>query len=126
MDVVVVNKDDMIEVLEHKKVLEYVNSYFKRLTRYGYVKNSSRRSLLRYMSLMDFVNYLYPFMTDNDYSNLDAVLFKMFSKGDCILPYPFICNRKLSVGSPLGYSQIRVSNNNRTVRITEDTNIRVV
>lgn len=128
MAVVAVNNVAMIEVLEHKKAAKYAERYFDKLTKTGYVKRSTMRNYLRYMFFIDFIDYMYPFITDAAYDDITRVLQRLFSNGDCLLTYPMFCQRRSILGLPiyLGSAKLRSIQDESNIRITENSNLRGV
>lgn len=90
----------MVEVLEHKEVLSYLDRYYDYLEKSGYVKEKITDSYLLYLFLVDFVDLLYPYITDGDYAEIEQLLVEQFSAGYCMLPYPRFCTQCVTVGDP--------------------------
>lgn len=79
--------DAMVEMVNDKKVLERVSSYFEMLRNTGYVKAGTTSKYLLYIFLFDFVDTLYDYITEEDYEKINLLLRSIFSSGDCLLPY---------------------------------------
>lgn len=116
----------MVEVLEHKRVLKYIDKYFNTLSSVGYLSTGKRKQYLRYMFLVDFMDTFYDFFTESDYKELEYLLTYIFSGGDCLLSYPVFCGRCAVMGkanfSELG--QLRSTEDYVEMRSTEDDNYR--
>lgn len=111
----------MVEVLEHKRVLKYIDRYFNTLSSVGYLSAGKRKQYLRYMFLVDFMDSFYDFFTEADYKELEYLLTYMFSGGDCLLSYPVFCGRCAVMGKP-NYSDTgltRATEINHNLRLTE-------
>ena len=80
----------MLSVIEKEKALPIVSKYFDMLASMGYVKHPTVRRFLIYLFLIDFTEWVYPFLTDCDYNLLDKALVKIFTDGGCLLPYQVI------------------------------------
>lgn len=111
----------MEEVLEHKKALDYIKGYYDVLSKEGYVKKNTERMFLRYLFLIDFVDTVYYYLTDEDYKVIEDCLHNWFSNGECLLPYPLFCHRCTTVGmtTVFDYDGIRVMNTEKKIRITD-------
>lgn len=116
----------MVEVLEHKKALEYLNKYFDQLAQFGYAKPGTTSRYLLYVFLVDFVDTLYRFFSEDDYCKVDDVLSSLFSGGDCLLSYPLFCTVMAKLGEPqyMGAGSIRVTETGKHPRETEDDKLR--
>ena len=117
----------MIELIENEKALALVNRYFTMLGNTGYVKQKTVSRYLLYLFLVDFVDTLYFFMTDEDYDKVSTLLTSLFSGAGCLLPYKLNCSQHAVVGLPtyMGYVTTRNTEDNET-RITEDEYTRVL
>ena len=84
------------------------------------------RKLLVYTFLIDFVEYMHPFITEKDYALIDNMLGKLFAGGNCLLPYPVFCTRRATLGKPeyLTLQPVRITEDS-IERITEDEYIRI-
>lgn len=118
----------MVEVLEHKKALGYLNKYFDQLAKFGYAKKGTTSRYLLYLFLVDFVDTLYRFFSEEDYCKVEEVLTGLFSGGDCLLSYPLFCSARAKLGKPqyMGSGSFRVTQSGNSPRITEDDNLRGV
>lgn len=118
----------MIEILEHKTAAKYIEKYFDVLTKTGYLKSGTTKDYLRYLFLVDFIDTLYPFLTEMDYDIMGNVLRNIFSHGDCLLSYPLFCTRRNVIGKPYytGKAIVRITETDKVLRITEDLNLRGV
>lgn len=116
----------MVEVLEHKEATRYLQKYYDFLENTGYVKEKVTDSYLLYLFLVDFVDMLYMYMSDEDYSEIEQLLVEQFSAGYCLLPYPRFCSQCVTVGDPLmTHVHLRRSETDG-LRQTEDNKLRGV
>ena len=117
----------MVEVLEHGNVLGCLAGYYRRLSATGYVRRGTSAAFMRYLFLADFVDTMYHYFTDEDYAEIDRLLYATFTEGDCLLPYPSSCGRRVVVGdaSPLG-GNLRITETPSELRVTENENLRGV
>lgn len=123
-----VNELLMTEVLDSGKVLSYLSGYFDRLTKAGSVPSSTSVSFLRYLFAVDFVDTMYAFLTEADYVEIESLLAGLFSAGDCLLPYPVLCSRRVFVGDaePPRDGRLRITEDCTRFRETEDEKMRGV
>ena len=77
----------MVEMLNDKRVLERVKSYFDILKRTGYVKPGTTSRYLLYIFLYDFADVLEKYLTDEDYTLINRLLRNLFGDGNCLFPY---------------------------------------
>lgn len=89
----------MIELVDKKNALAYTDKYFDFLTKNGYVKPAETCRQLAYLFIVDFIETLYSFITDEDYVLIEEAMGNIAASG-CILPYTIFCARKLVVGEP--------------------------
>lgn len=117
----------MLELIENEKALALVDRYFTMLGNTGYVKTKTVSRYLLYLFLVDFVDTLYFFMTDEDYACVNKLLVSLFSGAGCLLPYKLNCSHKTVVGLPtyMGYITKRVTEDEED-RITEDGTLRAI
>ena len=90
--------EKLTDLLDKKKAMAYVKNYFSTLKETGYVSPSSVSRYLVYLFLIDFVDTLYPYITYEDYMEIDKLLGSIFGTGGCLLPYPVFCKRKINIG----------------------------
>lgn len=116
----------MLEVLEHKKAVAYAEKYFDKLTSTGYMKKGTTKDYLRYLFFIDFIDFMYTFISDKDYDCITRVLQRLFSKGDCLLTYPMFCQRRSIIGQPryTGIASVRSVETFDNIRTTETGNLR--
>ena len=116
----------MTNLLESNKALSVLNSLFDELGKSGYVSANTTMRYLRYTFIIDFIDTLYPFLTEEDYYMLQRVIVSLFSAGDCLLPYnTVLCSNKLHIGYPyyMGIRRLR-SDEEKTPRMTQDIELR--
>lgn len=114
----------MIRQLEKDNALEHISDLFKMLSVTGYVKRPAITRMLVYSFLIDFIDVMYPYITDADYKEIECVLSKIFGQGCCLMPYDSYKNRQKGlVASAYGLPYYT----GRTYRIkyTENSNPRV-
>lgn len=116
----------MVELLRHKDVLSRLKAYYDRLAKTGYVPEGTVKRLTRYLFLVDFVDCMYTYLTEEDYRNIEELLSALFGGGDCLLPYPVFCSRRAVVGMPnfIGTALPRITETASAMRNTEDDNFR--
>ena len=73
-------------------------NYIDLLDKTGYVKPSLVRRLLLYTFLLDFVENMHAFIDEKDYKIIERMLGKIFTNGNCLLPYPVFCVRRATLG----------------------------
>ena len=79
----------------------YLGSYFNTLKATGYVKHSIVTRFLVYTFLIDFVDVMKDYITEEDYAMIGALLNRLFTSGNCLLPYEVFCNNKLQIAKPI-------------------------
>ena len=122
---VAVNDLIMVEVLDGDKVLGYLSGYFEMLANAGSVSPATSMDFVRYLFLVDFVDTMYGFLTEADYTEIEALLSELFSKGHCLLSYPVFCSRRISIGkAKLDTGNLRITEDVSELRITEDEKLR--
>ena len=108
----------MWDFIDSKRVLSILDGYIEQLTANGYVKKSDTVKLMVYLFIVDFLNKLYMFVTDDDYAKLQYLLDNMFD-GGCLMPYQKFCNIRATVGKPY------YMGGSLTFRIDDDSNTRI-
>jgi len=116
----------MVDLLDNKKALTQLKKYISNLSKTGYVRRSSVKRYMRYLFLIDFVDAFYPMLTMSDYGAIDEVMLRIFSDGDCLLPYPVFRSRCKKMVLPWDTSDdaLRVTCLNRALRYTENGQLR--
>ena len=101
----------MLESINDKRVLERINAYFEMLRKTGYIKPGTTSRYMLYVFLFDFVDTLYDYLTEDDYTAINKVLRGIFGEGNCLLPYSRFLDIKAKVGVPHyeGYATQRVT-----------------
>lgn len=90
-------------------------NYVNLLDKTGYVKPSMVKRLLVYTFLLDFVENMHAFIDERDYGIIEKLLAKIFTGGNCLLPYPVFCVRRATLGETDYMTDY-------AVRITEELN----
>ena len=122
----------MIGVIKEKKALDFVMLYFDLLSKTGYAKHKMTRWYLLYIFLIDFYNWVYPYFTDDDYKTLDMAMVKLFSGGNCLVPYQVIMTDRLNIARHVclahytGPSVLRKTQPVGVTRTTENNTLRRV
>lgn len=80
--------------------VKHLDSYFAVLSEVGYVKKSIIKRYMMYMFLIDFVDSVYPYLSEEDYKTIYTFMNEIFSGSSCLIPYPVFCYRKMAVGKP--------------------------
>lgn len=120
----------MISVIQEKKALDFVSRYYDLLSKTGYSKHGLTRWYLIYLFLVDFYNWIYPYVTDADYKTLDMAMVKLFSGGNCLVPYQVLGTDKLKIGRHVGFahytgpSVLRKTQPTAIMRTTESDKLR--
>lgn len=118
----------MLELIENpKNTIAILGKYFDLVSQTGYVKSKTVVRLLLYLFLLDFVNVLHYYFTEEDYEKVNCLLVKLFTGGGCLLPYQVFHNLHTTIGYPGIEGSMegpRVTEVNRDVRISEDGTIR--
>lgn len=113
----------MIAMLDEKKALGTLGNYFNLLEHTGYVKHETMVRFLIYLFLLDFVENVCDYITDEDYMMIERAMSVLFTGAGCLLPYNVFCINKATLGKNwyMGHSfGLRVTEVGRTERITED------
>lgn len=113
----------MISIIEKEKALPIVSNYFSLLSRTGYVKHDTVRRYLLYLFLIDFTEWVYPFITNEDYFTIDKALIQIFSGGGCLLPYQTIFTNRAKVGKAY-VGVAHYTGHTTVIRRTEDGELR--
>lgn len=118
----------MIAMIDEAKALNVIKKYFYLLENTGSVSDSMMKKLSAYLFLVDFVEYVHSFLTEEDYVAIDKVLKRLFTGGGCLLPYSVFCANKAKLGRNeyMGTFRIRVTEITRTDRSTENDYLRTV
>lgn len=114
----------MISVIKEKKALDFVMRYFDLLSKTGYAKHKMTRWYLVYIFLIDFFNWVYPYFTDEDYKALDMAMVKLFSGGNCLVPYQVLMTDRLNIARHIGlahYTGPSVLRKTQPVGVTRST-----
>lgn len=121
----------MVELISKTKAEGYLINYFDLLDSVGYVKAGTVKKFLAYTFLLDFVENMHAFITEEDYILIERMLGKLFSGGNCLLPYPVFCTRCATLGDAdyMGYYNRRITESGtlgegEDDRITEDERLR--
>lgn len=88
----------MAGLLNKKKALHTMKNYFFLLEKVGYVKDTTIRKFLVYLFLVDFVEHVEAFLTEDDYIMIDRILKRTFTNGGCLLPFQINCADSAKVG----------------------------
>ena len=127
-----INIYTMLQVIAEKKALSIIKRYYNMVEKTGYVKHEMLCRYMKYLFLIDLVEYTHDFFTQKDYDTVAEALAKLFSDGGCLLPYPVMCANRATLGRAhyMGTYKVRVTEGeryiNRSKRITEDENLRTV
>lgn len=89
------------EAIKETKALGLLDGYFNLLSEAGYARRGNVNKFLVYMFLLDFVDVMYPFLTDGDYNKIDALLRKLMNGNSCLLPYDLYCKYKTHTEYPI-------------------------
>lgn len=122
----------MLQVIAEKRALNTLKRYFNTVQKTGYVKHEMLCRYMKYLFLIDLVEYTHDFFTQKDYDTVAEALAKLFSDGGCMLPYPVLCANRATLGRAhyMGTFKLRVTEGERLVdrdkRITEDEHLRTV
>lgn len=88
----------MTKLLNKKKALGILKNYFFLLEKVGYVRDYTIKKFLVYLFLIDFVDNVETFLTEDDYILIDRIMKRTFTNGGCLLPYPVACADSAVVG----------------------------
>jgi len=123
----------MLEMVNGGKALKIAKKYFYLLEKTGYVKQTTVRKYLTYLFCLDFLNYAFPYMDEDDYIKIDRLLKRTFTNGGCLLPYSTACAKRVTLGTSgyMGPLVIRRTEdlpaaNGSNDRATEDDFLRTV
>lgn len=115
----------MLALIDERKALDRLASYFSVLGQTGYVKRGMVKKYLAYLFLLDFINYTDVFIEDEDYNVINETMRYIFINGGCLLPYPTFCiNRaKLMDNKYHGDGALRITED-IIIRSMEDLKLR--
>lgn len=122
----------MLQVIAENKALSILKRYYTQVEKTGYVKHELLCRYMKYLFLIDLVEYTHDFFTQKDYNIVAEALAKLFSDGGCMLPYPVMCANRAKLGRAhyMGTFRLRVTEGDRLAerdkRITEDLQLRTV
>lgn len=122
----------MLQVIAEKKALDTLKRYYNTVDKTGYVKHEVLCRYMKYLFLIDLVEYTHEFFTQKDYDIVAEALSKLFSDGGCMLPYPVLCANRATLGRAhyMGTFKVRSTEGervrDRSKRITEDEHLRTV
>lgn len=117
----------MVGIVNSASAFAYIDKYFDTVQKLGYVKKSIPNRLLAYSFIVNFVDTLYYFLTEEDYNNIEDAMLNIFSGASCLLPYNDFCTQKIKLGKPYGKVVFRGTEGTiRNLRSTEDVNLRKV
>ena len=117
----------MLTLIEKDSVaLGLLDKYYSYLSTTGYVKKSTNKRYLVYLFLLDFLNIMCAFFTEEDYEKLNRLLVALFSNGDCLLPYHVFEKCRTIIGYPyyMGNAMPRITEVNRIIRNSEELDVR--
>lgn len=89
----------MSVLIDNRKALQTLKDYFSVLERVGYVKETTVRRYILYLFLLEFVDSVSEFITDDDRVVIDRLMKKLFTNGGCLLSYPAECADKVEMVS---------------------------
>lgn len=121
----------MLTAIDNDKALSYVSKYFTLVSRTGYAKHNIVQWYLFYLFIIDFVNWVYPYFTDDDYKKVDMAIVKLFSGGNCLVPYQVFSYDKLKIARHVGLAHytgpsiLRKTEPVGYTRTTEDETLRI-
>ncbi len=122
----------MLEMIDEGKALNSLKKYFFLLEKTGYVKSVTVRKFLVYLFALDFVEYAFPYLSEDDYIMVDRLMKRTFTNGGCLLPYPIACTKRVTLGTSgyMGKLKIRRTEDIGTLgkkdRSTENDYLRTV
>ena len=121
----------MLQVIAEDKALSILKRYYTQVEKTGYVKHEMLCRYMKYLFLIDLIEYTHDFFTQNDYNIVAEALAKLFSDGGCMLPYPVMCANRAKLGRAHYMGSFRNRVTEGTVltsqnRITQDENLRTV
>ena len=121
----------MLEVTQGDKILNILNGYYQMLSGMGHVNYAQKQNMLIYLFLVDFVESVYDYFTDEDYALMIKALKRIFTNGGCLMPYSVFKQGRLFVGNVthgaahyIGDVHLRASENIK-VRLAQNYNIRL-
>ena len=116
----------MVQIIEENKAIDLIKRYFASLQETGYVSQGTMSKMVLYFFLLDFIDCIYPYLTEEDYRQINELMLTLFSGGGCLLPYPVFTNRCATLGKPytLNTPSIRAIEITDNLRSTEDENMR--
>lgn len=72
-------------------VLNIILSYFKTLKSVGYIKDSSKKEVVLYIILKEFLTDFKDYITNNDLEVINNLLLRL-ELSNCLIPINFNCN----------------------------------
>lgn len=116
----------MIEIINSKSAVNYLENYYNALKRMGYVKKPVMYRYLAYAFLVDYVDTLYYFLSEKDYCKIEEAMLSIFRNADCLLTYSNFCLQKAKIGNPYASVTLRGIETRANLRATETNNLRKV
>ena len=90
----------MVKYITDKNLKNVLDNYYNLLSSMGYVKHDVVQRILLYTFLLDFLEKVGCYMTEDEYDLLSSVHRKLSAGAGCLLPYPVFCNTHDSVIYP--------------------------
>lgn len=118
----------MIELFNNNILLGYVDDYYNRLSRVGYVKDKTTLNYVLYLFLVDFVDTMYVYISEDDYKKLEKAISKIFFEHDCLLSYKTFSSVRAKIAGPyyMGNGNMRIDESDNVPKSGEMKEIRGV
>lgn len=116
----------MLLAVDKNNALGVLKKYFSALSNFGYVKHTIVRRYLLWLFLVDFVEQVYLYLTNEDYNKINKALICLFSSGSCLMPY-MTDRANVTFGEPIymGRMTLRATEDGMW-RATEDGRLRIM
>ena len=109
----------MIRMISEKKALKVLGGYYELLSKTGYVSHPIHKDLMAYMFMIDMVEYMHAYISQEDYKTIEKALTTLFANGGCLFSYPVFCTLRATLKSDKAILKKNKAMNKYGVRITE-------
>lgn len=78
---------------------DILKNYFNVLQEVGYIEHMTMGKIMAYLFLIDWLNDIASFVTEEDYNCINKAIKTLFANGDCLFPYPIFSLVRTVMGS---------------------------
>jgi len=106
---------------------DVLKGYYKVLQNVGYVKHATMAKIMAYLFILDWLDDISSFVTEEDYLLIKKALRTLFVNGDCLFVYPVFSLVRTILGSADNEGLIypRIAEDG-TLRSSEDDVLRIM